>query len=143
MSRELPSTRDQFPLFRSVPTRWHDNDIYGHMNNGIHYQLFDTVINGWMMEQGVLKFGAEHAFIVAETGCRYHGDIMYPDVVNAGMRVSKLGGSSIICEIGLFRGDAEVAAADGRFVHVHVIREGHKPTPMPSEVWAVFEPLLR
>jgi acyl-CoA thioester hydrolase len=126
-----------------VPTRWHDNDIYGHMNNGIHYQLFDTVINGWMMEQGVLKFGAEHAFIVAETGCRYHGDIMYPDVVNAGMRVSKLGGSSIIWEIGLFRGDAEVAAADGRFVHVHVIREGHKPTPMLSEVRAVFEPLLR
>ena len=143
MSRTPPSTRDQFALFRSVPTRWHDNDIYGHMNNGIHYQLFDTVINGWMMEEGVLKFGAENAFIVAETGCRYHGDIMYPDVVNAGMRVSKLGGSSIIWEIGLFRGDAEVAAADGRFVHVHVIREGHKPTPMLSEVRAVFEPLLR
>ena len=104
MSRTPPSTRDQFALFRSVPTRWHDNDIYGHMNNGIHYQLFDTVINGWMMEEGVLEFGAENAFIVAETGCRYHGDIMYPDVVNAGMRVSKLGGSSIIWEIGLFRG---------------------------------------
>ena len=143
MSRTPPSTRDQFALFRSVPTRWHDNDIYGHMNNGIHYQLFDTVINGWMMEQGVLEFGAENAFIVAETGCRYHGDIMYPDVGNAGMRVSKLGGSSIIWEIGLFRGDAEVAAADGRFVHVHVIRKGHKPTPMLSEVRAVFEPLLR
>ena len=143
MSRTPPSTRDQFALFRSVPTRWHDNDIYGHMNNGIHYQLFDTVINGWMMEEGVLKFGAENAFIVAETGCRYHSDIMYPDVVNAGMRVSKLGGSSIIWEIGLFRGDAEVAAADGRFVHVHVIRDGHKPTPMLSEVLAVFEPLLR
>ena len=142
MSRTPPSTRDQFALFRSVPTRWHDNDIYGHMNNGIHYQLFDTVINGWMMEQGVLEFGAENAFIVAETGCRYHGDIMYPDVVNAGMRVSKLGGISIIWEIGLFRGDAEVAAADGRFVHVHVIRDGHKPTPMLSEVRAVFEPLL-
>ena len=143
MSRTPPSTRDQFALFRSVPTRWHDNDIYGHMNNGIHYQLFDTVINGWMMEEGVLKFGAENAFIVAETGCRYHSDIMYPDVVNAGMRVSKLGGSSIIWEIGLFRGDAEVAAADGRFVHVQVIREGHKPTPMLSDVRAVFEPLLR
>lgn len=143
MARIPPSTRDQFAMFRSVPTRWHDNDLYGHMNNGIHYQLFDTVVNGWMLEVGLLEFKAEHAFIVAETGCRYHGDIMYPDVVHAGMRISKLGGSSIIWEIGLFRNDAQIAAADGKFVHVHVIREGHKPTPMSDATRAVLEPLVK
>jgi acyl-CoA thioester hydrolase len=130
-------------MFRSVPTRWHDNDLYGHMNNGIHYQLFDTVVNGWLMEVGLLKFQAEHAFIVAETGCRSHGDIMYPDVVHAGMRISKLGSSSIAWQIGLFRNDSEVAAADGLFVHVHVKREGHRPTPMGDDVRAVLEPLVR
>ena len=143
MGRPAPSTRDQFPLFRTVPTRWNDNDLYGHMNNAIHYLLFDTAVNGWLMEAGLLEFGAEHAFIVAETGCRYHGDIMFPDVVHVGLKVAKLGGSSVVWNIGLFRNEADIASADGLFVHVHVKREGHKPTPMPAEVRAVLEPLVR
>lgn len=143
MARVPPSTRDQFDVFRMVPTRWNDNDIYGHMNNAIHYLLFDTAVNGWLMENGLLTFGEETAFIVAETGCRYHADIMFPDVVNVGLRISKLGSSSVVWQIGLFRGDAEVAAADGMFVHVHVTREGHKPTPMTQAQRAVLEPLVR
>jgi acyl-CoA thioester hydrolase len=138
--REPASTRDGYSLFRTVPTRWNDNDLYGHMNNAIHYLVFDTAVNGWLLEVGLLDFGAETAFIVAETGCRYHGDIMFPDVVHVGMRIARLGGSSVIWQIGLFRGDAEVAAADGRFVHVHVRRDGHKPTPMSAAQRAVLQP---
>ena len=104
---------------------------------------FDTAVNGWLMEAGLLEFGAEHAFIVAETGCRYHGDIMFPDVVHVGLKVAKLGGSSVVWNIGLFRNDADIASADGLFVHVHVKREGHKPTPMPADVRTVLEPLVR
>jgi acyl-CoA thioester hydrolase len=89
-----------------------------------------------------LDFNAETAFIVAETGCRYHGDIMFPDVVHVGLRIEKLGGSSVIWQIGLFRGDAQVAAADGRFVHVHVKRDGHVPTPMSAVQRRVLEPLV-
>ena len=143
MGRQPPSTRDQFTLFRSVPTRWNDNDIYGHMNNAIHYLLFDTAVNGWLMEAGLLRFGDETAFIVAETGCVYHADIMFPDVVHCGIGVERLGSSSVIYRIGLFRNDQTWAAADGKFVHIHVTREGHKPTPMTADQRAVLEPLLR
>lgn len=132
MARLAPSTRDQFSLFRAIPTRWNDNDIYGHMNNAVHYLLFDTAVNGWLMEAGLLSFDTETAFIVAETGCRYHADIRFPDVVHAGLRISKLGGSSVIWEIGLFCNEDTVAAADGTFVHVHVTRDGHRPEPLSA-----------
>lgn len=142
MARIPPSKRSDFDLFRPVPTRWNDNDLYGHMNNAIHYQLFDTAVNGWLIEMGLLKFGDETAFIVAETGCRYHGDIMFPDMVHAGLRIERLGGSSVIWQIGLFRAEAEDAAADGRFVHVHVTSQGHKPIPMTPSQRAILDPLV-
>lgn len=143
MTRIPPSTRADFDLFRPLSTRWNDNDLYGHMNNAIHYQLFDTAVNGWLIETGLLKIGDETVFIVAETGCRYHGDIKFPDMVHAGLRIERLGGSSVIWQIGLFRGDADVAAADGRFVHVHVTAQGHKPVSMSLAQRAVLEPLIK
>lgn len=143
MARIPPSLRSEYSLFRPVQTRWNDNDLYGHMNNAVHYQLFDTAVNGWLIEQGLLTFGAETAFIVAETGCRYHGDLMFPEMIQAGLRIERLGGSSVVWQIGLFREDAQESAADGRFVHVHVTSEGHKPTPIRDDQRDKLLPLVK
>lgn len=141
MERVAASRRERFSLFRTITTRWNDNDIYGHMNNVIHYSLFDTAVNSWLLETGLLSFGEKTVFIVAQSGCRYHADISFPDVVHAGLRISKLGRSSVVWQIGLFREGANVAAADGTFVHVHVTRDGHKPVPLSDVQRAALEPL--
>lgn len=131
MARSGPARRTEFELFRPVQTRWNDNDAYGHLNNAVHYQLFDTAINSWLIEAGLLTLrGSDTVFIVAETGCRYHAEIMFPDLIQAGLRIARLGGSSVTWEIGLFRGDDDLAAAEGRFVHVHVARDGMRPAPL-------------
>jgi acyl-CoA thioester hydrolase len=94
--RPQPSLRGDFRAFRTIPTRWMDNDIYGHMNNVVHYSLFDTAVNGWLIDQGVLDIhrGGQIGLVV-ETGCRYHAEIAFPDVVTAGIRVSRLGTTSV------------------------------------------------
>ena len=144
MGKQPPSIRDSYPMFRTVQTRWHDNDIYGHMNNGIHYQIFDTVVNGWLMEQELLTLDApDTCFIVAETGCRYHAELRFPSDVYAGMKLERLGGSAVIWNIGLFADGEETAAAEGRFVHVFCRRDGLVPQPMPEEVRAKFAPLAQ
>ncbi|MCD2176103.1 acyl-CoA thioesterase [Rhizobium sp. C4] len=105
-----------------------DNDIYGHMNNVVHYSLFDTAVNGWLIEAGLLdlKAGTEVGLVV-ETGCRYHAEMMFPDVVSAGIRVARIGSSSVRYEVGLFRNDEETASAEGFFIHVYVDRETRRP----------------
>ena len=128
MVRPTPSTRADYCAFSTLPTRWIDNDIYGHMNNAVHYQLFDTAVNAYLIEQGALdlKSGAA-VFLVVETGCQYFSELAFPDVITAGIKVKKLGTSSVTYEVGLFRGEAEVAAAQGHFVHVNVDRETRRP----------------
>ncbi|WP_431324721.1 acyl-CoA thioesterase [Rhizobium sp. YTU87027] len=143
IERTGPGTRSDYRVFRTVGTRWSDNDIYGHMNNVVHYSLFDTAVNGFLIENAVLdmKGGAE-IFVVVETGCRYHAEMAFPDVVTAGIRVAKLGNSSVRYEIGLFRNGEETASAEGFFVHVNVDRLARRPVPFGNSARRVLEPLL-
>ena len=136
-------TRDRYPHFLAIPTRWIDNDIYGHVNNVRYYEFFDTVINRYLIDPGGLDIhNSEVIGITAESRCVYHRSLAYPDVVDAGLRVGRLGNSSVRYEIGLFRqGDAEPAAT-GHFVHVFVFRGTQKSTPIPAGIRAALARLL-
>jgi len=139
MTRSPPPPRSSFKVFRSLQTRWADNDIYGHMNNVVHYQLFDTAINQWLMEQGLLDpLNGAIVGLVVETGCRYHAEAMFPDRITAGVSVERLGGSSVTYIIGLFRNDEDTAFADGRFVHVYVDRNTRRPVQLPDTWRAIL-----
>lgn len=141
--RRPPSRRSDFAEFRTLQTRWQDNDIYGHMNNVVHYSLFDTAVNGWLIEQGLLDPHTSKSYgLVVETGCRYHTELAYPMRITAGMKVTRLGTSSIRYEIGLFGDDALEAAADGFFVHVYVDRATHRPVPLSTKSRAAHEALI-
>lgn len=143
VSRPKPGTRADYTAFSVITTRWLDNDMYGHMNNAMHYQLFDTAVNGHLIEQGVLDLKtSETVFLVVETGCVYHGELAFPDVIHAGIRVARLGGSSVHYEIGLFRNDDNTAAAEGRFVHVNVDRVTRRPVPIADGARAVLGALM-
>jgi acyl-CoA thioester hydrolase len=131
MSRPAPSTRSSYRAFRAIHTRWMDNDIYGHMNNVVHYSLFDTAVNGWLIDNGVLDMHAGGQIgLVVETGCRYFAEMAFPDLVTAGIRVARVGSSSVRYEVGLFRNDDDMAAAEGFFVHVYVDRSTRRPQPL-------------
>jgi acyl-CoA thioester hydrolase len=138
--RSKPSARADYRLFRTIQTRWMDNDVYGHMNNVVHYSLFDTAVNGWLVESGLIDpHHGQTVFFVVETGCRYFSELAFPDLVTAGIRVAKLGTSSVRYEIGLFRNHDEQAAAEGFFVHVHVDRETRKATVLTPELRSALE----
>lgn len=141
-SRPGPGDRAAYRAFRIIPTRWMDNDIYGHMNNVVHYSLFDTAVNGWLIDAGVLDIRAgSQVGLVVETGCRYFAEMAFPDTVTAGLRVTRLGTSSVRYEVGLFRNDDAAAAAEGFFVHVYVDRETRRPAPLSPALRAALEPL--
>src|SRR5215203_671711 len=130
MTRSSPWSRDDFGLFRRLQTRWSDNDMYGHMNNVVHYALFDTAVNGWLVENEMIEpQKGDLIGLVVETGCSYFAELGFPDPVVAGIRVAHLGNSSVRYEIALFKGDEERAAAQGHFVHVYVERSSRKPQP--------------
>ena len=134
MVKNKPSTRADYIVFSTITTRWFDNDVYGHMNNTIHYQLFDTVVHEYLLKQGNLnsKSGST-VFLVVETGCKYFSELAFPDVISAGIKVRKLGSSSVTYDIGLFRGDADQASAQGHFVHVNVDRVTRRPVNINDE----------
>lgn len=138
------STRSDYAAFYPLQTRWADNDIYGHMNNVVHYSLFDTAVNGWLIEQGILdpKTSASYGLVV-ETGCQYYAEMGFPDRVDAGLRITKLGSSSVRYEVGLFRNDEEIASAQGFFIHVYVNRESGRPEAISDERRAVLAELLQ
>ncbi len=143
LKRQGPGRRADYRAFTEITTRWSDNDLYGHMNNVVHYALFDTAVNRWLIDNGVLDIhGGAQIGLVVETGCRYHGEIAYPDVVTAGLRVSRIGTSSVRYELGLFRNDSDEAAAEGFFVHVYVDRETRKPSPLNAPLRAALEGVL-
>ena len=134
--------RADFPVFRGITTRWMDNDVYGHVNNVVYYSWFDTTVNAFLIEQGVLDPASGDAVgVVVETLCRYHDSIAFPEPVEAGLRVERIGTSSVRYEIGIFRIGAELASADGHFVHVYVDHETRRPVPVPDAVRAVLQPL--
>jgi acyl-CoA thioester hydrolase len=143
MSRAQPDTRDRYRRFVTITTRWMDNDVYRHVNNVIYYSFFDTAVNEYMMEEGVLDLGASPVIcLVAETGCRYFSPVSFPDTVHCGLRVAHLGTSSVRFEIGTFCNDESTAAAQGHFVHVSCDRNTHKPVAMPGDMRAALEKLL-
>jgi acyl-CoA thioester hydrolase len=135
--------RSQFPHFLAIPTRWMDNDIYGHVNNVQYYSYFDTAVNQFLIERGVLDIHqGEIVGFVVDSGCSYFSSIAFPDVVHAGIRVAKLGNSSVRYEIALFRNDDPKPCAAGHFVHVYVERASNRPTPVPDTVRAVLATLV-
>ena len=138
-----PGRRTDYRVFRSITTRWMDNDAYGHVNNVVYYSFFDTAVNIYLIEGGVLDIARSEAIgLVVETQCRYARSIAFPDRVDAGIRVARLGSSSVRYEIGLFRNDDEEAAAEGHFVHVYVDRATNRPVLLPVPVRAALSPLL-
>lgn len=124
-----------YRAFRSIATRWMDNDAYGHVNNTVYYSWFDTAVNAHLVEAGVLDIAAGPTIcLVVETGCRYARAVTFPEIVEAGIRVAYLGQSSVRYEIGLFTGGGADAAAEGFFTHVHVDRKTRRPLPF-GEDW--------
>jgi acyl-CoA thioester hydrolase len=137
-----PDTRERYPHLLAITTRWNDNDPYRHVNNVVYYEWFDTVVNQYLLEHGVLDIAASPVVgLVVETKCNYFSPMSFPDLVHAGLRVAKLGGSSVRYEIGLFRNHEAVASAQGHFVHVYVDRATHKPVPLPEPLRAALAPL--
>jgi acyl-CoA thioester hydrolase len=143
MSDPKEHTRADYRHFLAIPTRWMDNDTYGHVNNVTYYSYFDTVVNEHLIREGGLDIlAADTVGLVVETSCRYYRPLTFPETIDAGIRVAKLGRSSVTYEIALFRrGDATPAAA-GRFVHVWVNRERNTPTDIPARIRAALQPLV-
>ncbi|MEZ5674697.1 acyl-CoA thioester hydrolase [Thalassovita litoralis] len=143
MTHPTRTRRADYADFYQIQTRWMDNDMYGHMNNVVHYSLFDTAVNGWLIAKGALDPMRSDSYgLVVETGCKYYAEMGFPDLVTAGIRITKLGSSSVRYEVGLFRNDADEAAAEGFFVHVYVNQDSHRPTPIEGERRAILETLL-
>jgi acyl-CoA thioester hydrolase len=137
------ATRADFAHWLAIPTRWMDNDVYGHVNNVTYYSYFDTVVNEHLIAAGVLDPGESPVFgVVVETGCRFFDSLSFPEVVEAGLRVSRLGTTSVRYEVGLFHAGATTPAALGHFVHVYVDRDTRRPAPVPDAVRAALTPLL-
>ena len=135
MTRPSPKTREDFVIFQTITTRWFDNDIYGHMNNAVHYQLFDTAVNGHLISTGVLDLkSSPTVFLVVQSSCDYFHEMAFPDLITAGVCVTHLGRSSIVYNIGLFRNNANKAAAQGHFIHVNVERDSRQAVPIENNV---------
>jgi acyl-CoA thioester hydrolase len=130
---EDPRTRTDFPLLYPITTRWADNDAYGHVNNVVYYSFFDTAVNGWLMSATGTDIRELPAIgLVAETSCRFLASLSFPEPVWAGLKLEKLGRTSVVYRIGLFADESEAPAALGRFVHVYVDRVARTPTPVPD-----------
>ncbi len=135
--------RADYRYFLAIPTRWMDNDVYGHVNNATYYSYFDTVVNEHLVRAGDLDIQRAPVIgVVVETSCRFHRSLSFPQTVDAGLRVAKLGTTSVTYEIGLFGAEDDRPAATGRFVHVWVERATQQPTPVPERIRAALSPLL-
>jgi len=126
-------TLDTFGYTLEIPTRWIDNDVYGHVNNIVYYSWFDTVVNRFLMERAGLDYEVSKVIgLVVETRCTYHAAVKFPEVITAGLKVSKIGNSSVTYAIGLFKAGLPQPVAEGHFVHVYVDRDSRKPVPIPN-----------
>ena len=143
MPEKKSATRDGYFVFKSITTRWMDNDVYGHVNNVTYYSYFDTAANTYLIEEGGLNIASSPiiAYVVS-SACDYASGIAYPDKIEAGLRVDHLGNSSVQYGIAIFKKDAEQASAHGHFVHVFVERETGKPVPIPEKMRVALEKIL-
>ena len=143
MIRAPQAKRADYPHFLAIPTRWMDNDIYGHVNNVAYYSYFDTVVNEHLIREGGLDIRAGAAMgLVVETRCLFHRPLSFPQIIDAGLRVAKLGNSSVTYDIGLFERGADAPSATGYFVHVWVERSTRRPTPVPAAIRAALATVL-
>ncbi len=140
--RPNPHLRGDYRAFHRIPTRWADNDLYGHVNNVVYYSWFDTAVNALLIERGALDIhgGAVIGFVI-ETHCNYFAPLAFPQTVEAGIRVAHAGRSSVRYEIGLFAEGAPEASAQGHFIHVYVDRATQRPVALPPALQAVVAEL--
>jgi acyl-CoA thioester hydrolase len=142
MDRPQPQARAAYAHFSAITTRWMDNDIYGHVNNVTYYSYFDTAVNRYLIEAGVLDIhGGAVIGLVIETHCNYFAPLAFPKNVEAGIRVAHIGKSSVRYEIGLFEAGEALSAASGHFVHVYVDRDSRRPVPLPDDFLAALRGL--
>lgn len=140
MNNQQSETRDKYPHFMALQTRWMDNDIYGHVNNVTYYSYFDTVVNSFLIDEGGFDPQSDTVIGVAvETMCSFKKPIAFPDPIDAGLRVGKLGNTSVRYEVGIFRENESEASASGHFVHVFVDRATNQPVSIPDSFRAAFE----
>ncbi|MCY1254143.1 acyl-CoA thioester hydrolase, YbgC/YbaW family [compost metagenome] len=138
------AVRSDYPHVANVQTRWMDNDVYGHVNNVTYYSYFDTAVNQYLIERGVLDIhGGRVVGLVVDTGCSYFRSIAFPDLLQIGVRVAKLGNSSVRYEVAVFRDGDEAVCAAGHFVHVYVDRDSGRPVPVPEATRKVLAELVR
>jgi acyl-CoA thioester hydrolase len=141
-AKPQPAPRSAYKVFRTISTRWMDNDAYGHVNNVVYYSWFDTVVNAHLIEQGALDIHhGETIGLVIETQCNYFAPIEFPQTVEAGLRVAHMGRSSVRYEVGLFVQGEPLTAAKGHFIHVYVERESRRPAHLPAKLKSVLEAL--
>ena len=141
-TRPAPELRSAYRAFRPITTRWADNDVYGHVNNVVYYSWFDTAVNAHLIDHGVLDIHTGKTIgLVIETQCNYFAPLAFPQTVEAGIRVARLGGSSVRYEVGLFAAGAPLSAAAGHFIHVYVDRRTRRPVPLPPLLCRVLLPL--
>ena len=139
----MTDERQKYLHFLQIPTRWMDNDIYGHVNNVVYYSYFDTVVNHYLINYGSLDIHAGRVIGVAvETHCQFMAPLSFPDVIDAGLRVGHLGTTSVRYEIGLYKITEDLPSAEGYFVHVFVDRETRRPQPVPEMLRAALEKLI-
>jgi acyl-CoA thioester hydrolase len=142
-ARPTPDPRTAYRHFREISTRWADNDLYGHVNNAVYYQYFDTAVNRYLLDSGAIALeGGPVIGVVVETHCNFFSSAAYPDTIHVGLRVTRLGSTSVRYEIGIFRNDEPRASAQGHFVHVYVDRASRRPVPLPDHLKAALNPLL-
>ena len=143
MRRPSPADKNKYVQFYQLPTRWMDNDQYGHMNNVIHYSLIDTVVTNWQLDQKIFdKSGTDTRFLVVESGCIYHSEAGYPDLIHAGLRIGHIGNSSWSYEVGLFRNQDPLSFAEGFFSQVQVDAKSGKPKILSDEFRERLKKLL-
>jgi acyl-CoA thioester hydrolase len=144
MTRAAPGLRADYDVFMPIATRWMDNDVFGHLNNVVYYSFCDTAVTRSLVGKGILTWkGGSHFLVVAESGCRYFNELAFPEVVDVGIRVARLGGSSIRHEIGVFREGQDAASAEGFMVHVCVNSETRRPAPLPEAWRAALQQTMR
>lgn len=137
------NSRSDYRTMRAIPTRWMDNDAYGHVNNVVYYSWFDTAVNAWLVEAGLLDIQHGNPIgLVVETGCRYHRSVAFPETVEAHLRIGRLGNSSVRWEVGLFTTGHDAPAAEGHFAHVYVDRDTRRPVALPEHWRTVLMPLV-
>jgi acyl-CoA thioester hydrolase len=143
VSRAEPRPRSAYRAWRTIPTRWADNDAFGHVNNVVHYTWFDTAVNAWLVEAGLLDIQlGDPIGLVVETRCAYFAKLTFPQAVDVGIAIERLGVSSVTYCLGVFAAGDESAAAEGEFTHVYVDRASRKPRPLPDTWRATLEALL-